>query len=146
MAEDKTAGGATSPREVEDFERRNLDPTIPIDGADPENIAGPFSNVELEIAAGKHGAYDSSAESTRLRPAHARQKAKSGDAVSDSDAYANPPLMEQVGEDSGEDQRREEGRTNVGPASGRSEQAPEGRTSRSGKQQNASGGSGKQTA
>jgi hypothetical protein len=93
--------------EAADFERRNTDPTIPIDGADPENMAGPFSNVELEIAARKHVAFADDDEATRLRPAFADQARRSGDAITDSDVLANPAAGLEVAEDSGADERRE---------------------------------------
>lgn len=109
--------------EAADFERRNTDPTIPIDGALPENMAGPFSNVELEIAARKHVAYDDSDEATRLRPAFAKQAAKTGDAITDSDVLANPSAGLDVGSDSGTKERQDAneaagvtGRTSTPPA------------------------------
>lgn len=123
MADDKTAAGPTSPSEVEDFERRNTDPTIPIDGADPENIPGPYSNVELKIAAEKHYGVSDDGAATRLRPAHARQKAASGDAISDSDAATNPRLAGQVGEDHGE-QARKDARRSAGVPEDRSAKPP----------------------
>src|SRR3954463_4027399 len=97
MAKDDTA----------DFERRNTDPTVQIDGADPVNMAGPFSNVELEIAAGKLNPVRDDPDSIRLRPAFAQQKAKSGNAVTDSDVLANPAAGLEVGEDNGADERRD---------------------------------------
>lgn len=98
-------GGA----EVKDFERRNTDPTIPIDGALPENIAGPFSNVDLEIGDRKRaaGTMNASDESTRLRPEFARQAAETGDAITDSDVLVNPAAGLNVGEDSGTKERQE---------------------------------------
>lgn len=109
--------------EAADFERRNTDPTIPIDGALPENMAGPFSNVELEIAARKHVAFADDEEATRLRPAFAKQAAKTGDAITDSDVLANPAAGLDVGEDAGTSARQEAdeaagvtGRTSTPPA------------------------------
>lgn len=118
--------------EAADFERRNTDPTIPIDGADPENIAGPYSNVELEIGDRKRAAatQDADDESTRLRPAFARQKAESGDAITDSDVLVNPAAEFEVGEDNGADARREaaEARQQTGAGDAR-RQTPQGRSS-----------------
>jgi hypothetical protein len=95
--------------EAQEFERRNTDPTVPVDGADPENIAGPYSNVELEIGDRKRTAslLGASDESTRLRPEFARQAAKTGDAVTDSDVIANPSAGLNVAEDSGTRERQE---------------------------------------
>jgi hypothetical protein len=95
--------------EAADFERRNTDPTIPIDGAAPENIAGPFSNVELEIGDRKRSAalMEATGESTRLRPAFARQAAKTGDAIAPDDVTANPSGTFEVGEDNGTRERQE---------------------------------------
>jgi hypothetical protein len=107
-AEEKTAGGPTSASETRDWERRSTDPTIPFDGALPENIPGPISNVELELAAEKRAyAHGRGVDegSARLRPEHAKQAAKSGDAVTDSDVLANPAAGLEVGEDRGEDER-----------------------------------------
>lgn len=101
--------------EAADFERRNTDPTIPIDGALPENMAGPFSNVELEIASRKHSGYDDSDEATRLRPAFAKQALKSGDAITDSDVLANPAAGLDIAEDNGMKERQERDET-VGAA------------------------------
>ena len=93
--------------EAADFERRNTDPTIPIDGADPVNMAGPFSNVELEIASRKHVGYRDDADSTRLRPEFAKQAAKTGDAITDSDVLANPAAGLNVAEDNGQRERQD---------------------------------------
>jgi hypothetical protein len=101
---DTTAGGPTSASETRDFERRNTDPTIPFDGALPENIAGPISNVQLEVAAEKRAAAHRRGldeGSDRLRPEHAKQEAKTGDAITDSDVLANPAAGLTVGEDAG---------------------------------------------
>jgi hypothetical protein len=95
--------------EAADFERRNTDPTIPIDGAAPENIAGPFSNVELEIGDRKRSAslLGASDDTTRLRPAFARQAAKTGDAITDSDVLVKPSAGLNVGDDNGTAERQE---------------------------------------
>jgi hypothetical protein len=95
--------------EAADFERRNTDPTIPIDGADPVNMAGPLSNVELEIGDRKRSASltGATAESTRLRPEFAKQAAKTGDAITDADVLANPAAGLNVGEDNGTGERQE---------------------------------------
>jgi hypothetical protein len=105
---DTTAGGPTSASETRDFERRNTDPTIPFDGALPENIAGPISNVQLEVAAEKRAAAHRRGldeGSDRLRPEHAKQEAKTGDAITDSDVLANPAAGLNVGEDAGAGER-----------------------------------------
>lgn len=105
MAETGTAGGPTSTSETQDWEKRNTDPTIPFDGALPENIPGPISNVELELAADKraaaHRATADDGSADRLRPEHAKQAAKTGDAITDSDVLANPAAGLTVGEDAG---------------------------------------------
>lgn len=95
--------------ETADFERRNTDPTIPIDGALPENMAGPFSNVELEINVNKHVAArgDRDGDATRLRPEFAKQAARTGDAVTDSDVLANPAAGLDVGDDNGTAERQD---------------------------------------
>jgi hypothetical protein len=103
-----TAGGPTSKSETQDWERRSTDPTIPFDGALPDNIPGPNSNVELELAADKradaHRRQDVKA-ADRLRPEHAKQAAKTGDAVTDSDVLVNPAAGLTVAEDEGADER-----------------------------------------
>jgi hypothetical protein len=93
--------------EAADFERRNTDPTVPIDGADPKNMAGPYSNVELEIAANKLHPPVGDGESIRLRPAFAKQAAETGDAITDSDVLANPAAGLNVAEDNGQQERQE---------------------------------------
>jgi hypothetical protein len=95
--------------ETADYERRNTDPTIPIDGAAPENMAGPFSNVELEIGDRKRSASLTGAdgEAIRLRPEFAKQAARTGDAITDSDVLANPAAGLNVGEDNGTEERQE---------------------------------------
>jgi hypothetical protein len=70
-------------------------------------MAGPFSNVELEIAARKHVAFADDEEATRLRPEFARQAAKTGDAITDSDVLANPSAGLDVASDSGTKERQE---------------------------------------
>ena len=92
-----------------DFERRNTDPTIPIDGAAPENIAGPYSNAELEVGDRKRSASLTTAadDATRLRPAFGKQAVETGDAITDSDVNANPSVGLNVGEDSGQKERQE---------------------------------------
>jgi hypothetical protein len=112
--------------EAADFERRNTDPTIPINGALPENMPGPFSNVELEIAARKHVAFADDENATYLRPEFAKQARRTGDAITDSDVLANPAAGLDIAEDAGADERREAdeergvaGRTST-PASGSS--------------------------
>jgi hypothetical protein len=111
--------------EAADFERRNTDPTIPIDGADPVNMAGPFSNVQLEVGDRKRSAalLEATDESTRLRPGHARQEAETGDVVTDSDVLANPAAGLNVGDDNGQKERQQRdeaagvaGRTSTPPA------------------------------
>lgn len=103
-----TAGGPTSKSDTRDWERRSTDPTVPFDGALPENIPGPNSNVELELAAEKrstaHRRQDGDA-ADRLRPEHAKQAAKTGDAVTDSDVLVNPAAGLSVGEDAGAAER-----------------------------------------
>jgi hypothetical protein len=109
MAQDTTAGGPTSTAETRDFEKRNTDPTIPFDGSLPENIAGPVSNVELQIAANKRAAAHErglSEGAARLRPEHAKQAEETGDAVTDSDVLVNPAAGLNVGEDAGADDRK----------------------------------------
>lgn len=96
--------------DAEDFQQRNVNPTIPIDGADPVNIAGPYSNVQLEIGDRKRSVATAEAtdESTRLRPQQARQEAETGDVVTDSDAIANPvDLADEVGKDAGFRERQD---------------------------------------
>lgn len=103
-----TAGGPTSKSETQDWERRNTDPTIPFDGALPENIPGPISNVELELAAEKRAAAHrrgTGEGADRLRPEHAKQAAKTGDAITDSDVLANPAAGLTVAEDAGAAER-----------------------------------------
>lgn len=144
MAEDRTAGGPTSVSETQDFERRNTDPTIPFDGALPENIAGPISNVQLEVAADKraraHRAVSDDGSADRLRPEHAKQEAKTGDAITDSDVLANPAAGLEVGEDNGAEERAKL-QEKAGGGASVAEQGknvpPQGRTSRSAKQQEA---------
>jgi hypothetical protein len=103
-SEEKTAGGPTSAAETREWERRSTDPTVPFDGALPENIPGPASNVEAEIAAGKRA--DAYGElSTRLRPEHAKQRAKTGDSITDSDVNVAPSAGHEVGTDPGADER-----------------------------------------
>lgn len=109
MADDKVAGGPTSTSETQDWERRNTDPTIPFDGALPENIPGPISNVQLEVAADKrsraHRATADDGSADRLRPEHAKQEAKTGDAITDSDVIANPAAGLNVADDNGAKER-----------------------------------------
>lgn len=105
-----TAGGPTSTSDTQDWERRNTDPTIPFDGALPENIPGPISNVELQLAADKRSAAHERGldkGSDRLRPEHAKQAAKTGDAITDSDVLVNPAAGLTVAEDAGADARAE---------------------------------------
>jgi hypothetical protein len=134
MADDKVAGGPTSTSETQDWERRNTDPTIPFDGALPENIPGPVSNVQLEVAADKRAAAHRRGldeGSDRLRPEHAKQEAKSGDAITDSDVIANPAAGLNVGDDNGEAERKKaEAEANADPT-------PEGRSTRQQRQQKA---------
>jgi hypothetical protein len=108
MADDKVAGGPTSTSDTQDWEKRNTDPTIPFDGALPENIPGPISNVQLELAAEKRSAAHLRGVkegSDRLRPEHAKQAAKTGDAITDSDANVKPSAGLNVAEDAGADER-----------------------------------------
>jgi hypothetical protein len=124
-----TAGGPTSTRETQDWERRNTDPTIPFDGALPENIPGPISNVQLEVAAEKRSAAHRRGldeGSARLRPEHAKQEAKTGDAVTDSDVNANPSAGLNVGEDAGAGERA---KAEKAAADEGRNTAPQGRTS-----------------
>lgn len=106
--------------DAEDVQRRSTDPTVPFDGANPDDMPGPRSNVELDVAAGKlvGGVTEDDDEARRGRVAAARQKAKTGDAIHDSDAFVNPNLVDQIGEDHGEKARAE----------ARQESAPEGRS------------------
>jgi hypothetical protein len=124
--------------DAEDVQRRSTDPTIPFDGANPEDMPGHRSNVELDIAAEKlvGGVSDDRDESRRGRVAQARQKAKTGAAIMDSDAAANPHLADQVGEDHGEQARKQ----------ARQDTAPEGRTSDSPAKATAASKRGSQTA
>lgn len=131
MAKDTTAGGPTSVSEVQDFERRNTDPTIPFDGALPENIAGPISNVELEVAADKraraHRATADDGSADRLRPQHAVQAYKTGDAVTDSDVNAAPSAGLNVAEDAGAGERAKAEKAAADDAEGKST-PPQGRS------------------
>jgi hypothetical protein len=133
MAEDTTAGGPTSVRDTQDWERRNTDPTIPFDGALPENIPGPISNVELERAAVKRSAAHERGRaegSDRLRPEHAKQSLKTGDAVTDSDVNANPSAGLDVGEDAGAAARAEAEKAAADKAADEGKSTPpQGRTS-----------------
>jgi hypothetical protein len=92
-----------------DVQRRNTDPTIPFDGALPENMAGPYSNAELEVGDRKRSASltEATDEATRLRPEFGRQAVQSGDAITDSDVNANPSAGLNVAEDSGQKARQE---------------------------------------
>jgi hypothetical protein len=128
-----TAGGPTSTSETQAWERRNTDPTIPFDGALPENIPGPASNVEAEIAAGKRAAAYGEL-STRLRPEHAKQRAESGDAVTDSDVNAAPSAGLTVAEDSGAKERAEASADGAEPDGSGRDVRPQGRATRQDKQ------------
>jgi hypothetical protein len=72
-------------------------------------MAGPYSNVELEIGDRKRaaGTMNATDESTRLRPAFARQASETGDAITDADVLANPSAGLNVGEDNGQQARQE---------------------------------------
>jgi hypothetical protein len=97
MAEDDVKSNAQ-------WRKENFDPTIPFDGAAPENIPGPASNAELEVAAKKRaGAYGD--VSTRYRPEFGEQTVKTGDAITPSDVEVNPTEGFEVGEDAGADVR-----------------------------------------
>jgi hypothetical protein len=131
---------ATDPRDVKNseaetrrFERENTDPTIPFDGSDPANIAGPASNVQIQKAADKRAAA-ADGLSTRLRPAHAQQEAETGDAITDSDVIANPAAGLNVGEDAGAKARADAEKA-AADEEARVAQGTPGRTGRSGKQQ-----------
>lgn len=105
MAEQEKTSDRSKP--TEQWERENTDPTVPFDGALPENIPGPASNVEAELAANKRAAAYGEL-STRYRPEHAKQAAKTGDAVTDSDVIANPAAGLEVADDNGAKARAEQ--------------------------------------
>lgn len=128
--EETTAGGPTSAAQTRDWEHRNTDPTVPFDGALPENIPGPASNVQLQVAADKRSAAHGNL-STRLRPEHADQELKSGDAITDSDVNAAPSKDLKVGDDNGEAERaKQQAEAGVTGEDGK----PVGRASRSERQ------------